>query len=73
MVAAKAIALAMRSIAAVTAATTSRVVLGLTSSFPSALVDFHAKSTIHALLEVAHLPIVLFLMNFCEHPFHALR
>jgi hypothetical protein len=42
MVAAKAIALAMRSIAAATAATTSNVVLRLISSFPSALVAFHA-------------------------------
>jgi hypothetical protein len=42
MVAAKAIALAMRSIAADTAATTSNVVLRLISSFPSAFLAFQA-------------------------------
>jgi hypothetical protein len=41
MVAAKAIALAMRSITAATAAT-SNIVLGLISSFPSAFLAFHA-------------------------------
>jgi hypothetical protein len=68
MVAAKAIALAMRSIAAVTAATTSNVVLGLTYSFPSALVAFHAKSTINALLEVAHTPNCTFLDELLRTP-----
>jgi hypothetical protein len=42
MVAAKAIALAMRSITAATAATTSNVVLPLISFSPPALVAFHA-------------------------------
>jgi hypothetical protein len=42
MVAAKAVALAMRSITAATATTTSNVVLRLISTFPSAFVAFQA-------------------------------
>jgi hypothetical protein len=65
MVAAKAIALAMRSIAAATATTTSNVVLRLIACFPSALVAFHAiKASQMRYFEKRIPPIVLLLANF---------
>jgi hypothetical protein len=64
MVAAKAIALAMRSIAAATAATISNVVLRLISSFPSASVAFHAITMPYMPCSKERIPpIVLFLPN----------
>jgi hypothetical protein len=75
MVAAKAIALAMRSIAAATPAITSNVVLRLISTFPSAFVAFQAIGASYMpFSKQGILPIVLLLAtNFLEHPFHRLR
>jgi hypothetical protein len=65
MVAAKAIALAMRSIAPATAGTTSNVVLRLMPSFPSALVAFQAiEASYMRYFEKRIPPIVFLLVNF---------
>jgi hypothetical protein len=75
MVAAKATALAMRSIAAATPATTSNVVLRLMPSFPSALVTLQAIEASYMPFSKEIIPPIVLLLanNFLEHPFHRLR